>query len=127
MGIVFRALCIWLLFMMYTIFLALRLDEKVLWNWFIVFIPLYLLDGVIFVYVIINAVQRRRSFRSSCGFSFVCYAGSSVTFLIFKILLCLKLENVVKYGSYVPAIPGWTTIALLCVNFMYYIAKTLRR
>lgn len=127
MGFVFKSLCVWLLLMMFTIFLALRLDEKVLWNWFIIFIPLWLLDGVLFVYVIINAVKRWRSLGHSCGVSLVCYMASSVAFLLFQLLLCLRLEQVVVMSAYIPAVPGWITLILVTSDCLYHLYKSTRR
>jgi cell division protein FtsW (lipid II flippase) len=127
MGFVFKSLCVWLLLMMFTIFLALRLDEKVLWNWFIIFIPLWLLDGVLFVYVIINAVKRWRSLGNSCGVSFVCYMASSVAFLLFQLLLCLRLEQVVVMSAYIPAVLGWITLTLVTSDCLYHLYKSTRR
>ena len=47
----FRALATWICLFLFLVFLTLRLDDKILWSWYIVFIPLWILDAAIFYHV----------------------------------------------------------------------------
>ena len=47
MAVIHRALCTWFVVQIFLILLVLRLDERVRWSWFIVFIPIFLQDAVL--------------------------------------------------------------------------------
>ncbi|KAK6960350.1 transmembrane protein 60, partial [Biomphalaria glabrata] len=52
MSVVPKALFTWFLILVFFILLVLRVDEKVEWNWFIIFIPLWLLDASVLTFII---------------------------------------------------------------------------
>jgi hypothetical protein len=54
----YRALVAWFFLLVSVVFLVVRPDEKVSWNWFIVFVPLWLLDTLMLVYVANFMVRR---------------------------------------------------------------------
>lgn len=53
----FRALAVWICLFLFLVFLTLRLDDKIVWSWYIVFIPLWILDAVIFYLVAALAIN----------------------------------------------------------------------
>lgn len=68
MAVLHRALCTWFVCLIFLILLALRLDKKTRWSWFIVFIPMWIYDGVLLVYLTFNMItscknggERRRT------------------------------------------------------------------
>ncbi|XP_013421441.1 transmembrane protein 185A [Lingula anatina] len=113
------------------IFLALRFDGFIMWNWVIVFIPLWILMCVAMIgvlYVIILAIilmkspdiipeQRRGNACSALGYTFLV-----IPMLIFLILLANKLEHPANYSYYVAvSLPFY--IALLALIGMTFGAK----
>jgi len=61
MAVLHRALVTWFLSLVFVILLVLRLDGRTQWNWFIVFVPLWLLDSVIVLYALVVTVAPCRS------------------------------------------------------------------
>ncbi|KAL5013874.1 hypothetical protein ScPMuIL_008144 [Solemya velum] len=109
------------------IFLALRLDNIILWSWVIVFIPIWIVMCVAMIlvlYAIILAIillkspdiipeQRRGNLSSAVGYSFLV-----IPLLIFEILLANRLDgdNHFKYSAItVPLLIS--LITLICLSF----------
>jgi hypothetical protein len=92
------------------IFLALRLDNFILWDWEVVFVPLWILlcvslvgvlysiifAGIIFRAPEVNAEQRRNSTNAAIGYTFLV-----VPILVFQVSLFLNVstESACKSGS----------------------------
>ncbi|GAB6018676.1 Transmembrane protein 60 [Chamberlinius hualienensis] len=56
MAVLHRALFTWFLLLIFMILVVLRLDEKTSWNWFIVFIPMWIFDSVLLAYVLLKLI-----------------------------------------------------------------------
>lgn len=52
MGGVHKALFTWFISLVFLILFLLRADGKVDWNWFIIFIPMWLFDAAVITYII---------------------------------------------------------------------------
>ena len=63
MAVLHRALFTWFICLMFLILLALRLDKRVRWSWFIVFIPLWLYDTILLIYLVFSMISHCRSSR----------------------------------------------------------------
>merc|ERR1719339_932069 len=61
MAVLHRAFFTWFICLMFLILLVLRLDERVRWSWFIVFIPLWLYDSILLIYLIFSMVSHCRT------------------------------------------------------------------
>ena len=66
MAVLHRALFTWFICLMFLILLVLRLDERVRWSWFIVFIPLWLYDSILLIYLIFSMVSHCRTSHDRC-------------------------------------------------------------
>jgi len=89
------------------VFLALRLDKFILWDWEVVFVPLWILlcvslvgvlysiifAGIIFRAPEVSAEQRRNSTSAAIGHTFLV-----VPILVFQVLLTNKLDGDLKIG-----------------------------
>jgi len=114
-----RALCAWFFLVMFLVVLVLRLDEKVLWSWFIVFIPMWLLDLIMIVYISIfmirhcasgNDPSRRSMLRKS-------YCIICVLFKIaLQIFICIRIEYASKMAAAFAIVPVWLLLAALTVD-----------
>lgn len=56
MAVLHRALFTWFNLLIFLILLVLRLDQRIQWNWFIVFIPMWLYDNILLIYVTFNMI-----------------------------------------------------------------------
>ena len=61
MAMLHRALFTWFLFLVFLIHLALRLDERTKWNWFIVFIPMWFYDAILIIVITIHMINDCRT------------------------------------------------------------------
>ncbi|CAL8129613.1 unnamed protein product [Orchesella dallaii] len=105
------------------IFLALRLDNYISWDWEVVFVPLWILlcvslvgvlysiifAGIIFRAPEVNAEQRRSSTSSAIGYTFLV-----IPILIFQVLLTNKLDENMNI-SYMAA------VSPLCLTYIQLI------
>lgn len=57
MAVLHRALFTWFNLLIFLILLVLRLDHRIQWNWFIVFIPMWLYDSILLIYILFNMIS----------------------------------------------------------------------
>lgn len=60
MTLVHRALFTWFIILIFCICLCLRLETRTQWNYFIVFIPLWIFDSILLIYVVIKIITKWR-------------------------------------------------------------------
>lgn len=109
------------------VFLALRLDEFILWSWEVVFVPLWIvmclsLVGVLYTIIFaailirtpeVSAQQRRASFQSALGYTFLV-----IPILIFQVLLANRLDGDIKLSYTLVASPLFISfITLIIMSF----------
>ncbi|XP_066990923.1 transmembrane protein 185B [Anabrus simplex] len=107
------------------IFLALRLDGFISWSWEVVFVPLWILMclslvGVLYTIIFagillrapeVNPQQRRTSFNSALGYTFLV-----IPILIFQVLLANKLDEDISLsyiGVVSPLFLSYSTLILM--------------
>lgn len=79
-----RALYTWFNLLIFLILLVLRLDQRTQWNWFIVFIPLWLFDLIVSVNIIINIITLFKNGR-------IDHLPREVSFFHQRVLFAYKL------------------------------------
>lgn len=109
------------------IFLALRLDGFISWSWEVVFVPLWIvmclsLVGVLYTIIFagillrtpeVTAQQRRASFQSALGYTFLV-----IPILIFQVLLANKLDEEIKMAFIVVVSPLFVSfVTLILMSF----------
>lgn len=116
MALLHRALFTWFMFLVFFILLVLRLDSKVSWNWFLIFIPLWLFNTVVLIYILFNMTvhckngymyDRNELSMKRKGW-FLC---SILLKLCFEVLLCIKLEYFSDMELYYVMVPLWILLA----------------
>ncbi|CAL1548096.1 unnamed protein product [Lymnaea stagnalis] len=130
MAAVHKALFTWFIILVFFIIFVLRADGKVECNWFLIFIPMWLFDGAVITYIIVNIIMHFRSaYNPNVDRNDMTkrrkYALVICTLLklVFQFLLCLRLENF-NISLYFVLIPLWTLfIAGLVDNFCVLIAR----
>lgn len=119
MAVLHRALFTWLILLVFLILLVLRLDSRTQWNWFIVFVPLWVYDSILLIYVLINMISLCKGYpeRLSVVRRKVWYIMAIILKMATQIILCLKLE----YPSWNISIifvmlPMWSLLPVLLVD-----------
>jgi len=128
MAVLHRALLSWFLGLVFLILLVLRLSERTQWNWFIVFIPMWIFDGAVMTYAGFYVFSRcRGESRQLCtSFDFrKLYFVVPVTFkLSLQILICLKLEvpswDIPLYYVFIPL---WCILLIVILTMMHHLIQ----
>lgn len=148
MAVLHRALFTWFNILIFLILLVLRLDQRIQWNWFIVFIPMWLYDNILLIYVIFNMVSHcknvrtanlrrevnqsqiifRMTIKSVCWLFFqTLYLNAVLLKLSAQILLCLKLE-IPQWNLPAKVIlsPYWVLIPALAIDTFIHLIQYSR-
>ncbi|ESO85294.1 hypothetical protein LOTGIDRAFT_195820 [Lottia gigantea] len=126
MAVMHRALFTWLTILVFLILLVLRLEYKVTWNWFLIFIPLWLFDCVVLLYITINMIRHcRRGFdRNDVSMRRKVYYMTAVLLkMTFQILLCLRFEYFNFISLYMAMIPFWVLLTVSCTDIFIGLVK----
>lgn len=130
MAVLHRALFTWFVILVFSILLVLRLDLRTQWNWFIVFIPLWIYDTILIVYVIVNIVTFCRNVHDSVwnplrnkGW----YVFGIILKMAAQIMLCLKLQYPAwKFSVYGIMIPLWILFPALIIDVFVTLLRQSR-
>ena len=122
MAIINRALFAWFTYLSFLILLVLRLDKWTKWSWFIVFIPMWLHDGILLLYSISQLIFRSQPNNRNMTSTRrkIWNLVRVILKLTAQILLCLKLDYFDLYSPtilplYYVMIPVWIVLAVtLC-------------
>jgi len=120
MAVLHRALFTWFICLMFLILLVLRLDERVRWSWFIVFIPLWLYDFILLIYLVFSMISHCRT--SHDRFPRTVMRKIWYIFLVVlqqaaQIMLCIKLENNgIDLSLFYVMIPVWIILSASTVD-----------
>ncbi|XP_055373547.1 transmembrane protein 60 [Condylostylus longicornis] len=125
MTLVHRALFTWFILLVFLILLCLRLEPKNHWNWFIVFIPLWLFDAILIIYIIIKIITKWRNLTrlKELLVSYQLYIAGVLLKIASQVMICLKLEYThLNISIFEMMIPIWvllpSTIIYVFVNLI---------
>jgi len=114
-----RALCTWFFLVLFLILLVLRLDEKILWSWFIVFIPMWLLDVIMIIYISIFMIRHCAMGNHPGGCS-VTRKSYCIVCLLFKIaiqiVMCVRVEFASSLAAAFAIVPVSLLLAALTLD-----------
>ena len=115
MAVLHRALFTWFICLMFLILLALRLDKRVRWSWFIVFIPLWLYDTMLLIYLVFSMISHCRSSRDRWEktiFRKIWNIFIVLQLIAAQIMLCIKLDdNGIEIPLFYVMIPVWLVLS----------------
>lgn len=126
MTLVHRALFTWFVTLNFVIFLSLRLELRTQWNFFFVFIPLWIFDAILLVYVIIRIITKWRNLArlKELLMGYQWYIAAVLLKIAGQTMICLKLEYPhLDIPIYVTMIPIW---ALLSTSVTYVFIQLIR-
>ena len=124
MNPILSSIIIILFLILYFSFLTVKIDQTVKWNWFLVFIPLFLLQFCLCIDSVILIIRNAYKSRRKQLFKIVLFLSSILLLFIFEILLCLKLEY---YQTQIKLtfvfIPLWVILINASVYVFRYLIK----
>lgn len=128
MAILHRALFTWFILLMFLILLCLRLESKAHWTWFIVFIPMWVFDFILLMYVVFHMISHCRNvierFRGAIIRKNIWYITAIGLKMSGQIIICIKLEYVkVNLPIYVVMSPFWILLVILVVYVFIKLMK----
>lgn len=127
MTIVHRALFTWFIVLVFCIFLCLRLDNRTNWNWFIVFIPHWLFDSILLIYVMIKIITKWRNLTrlKELLISYQWYLTAVLLKIAAQVIICLKLEYPqLELSIYVTMIPIWILLPTIIVYLLVILVRS---
>jgi len=114
-----RALCTWFFLVLFLVLLVLRLDEKVLWSWFIVFIPMWILDTIVIISISIFILRHCATGNDPSGRSMLrkSYCVACVLFKVaIQVLVCVRVEYASSMAASFTVIPVWLLLVAVTVD-----------
>lgn len=63
MGFIQRALFTWFITVAFLILLCLRLESRIMWSYFIIFIPFWFYDVILIIWMILELIKRHQHHR----------------------------------------------------------------
>uniref|UniRef100_A0A2R5LHW2 Putative membrane protein n=1 Tax=Ornithodoros turicata TaxID=34597 RepID=A0A2R5LHW2_9ACAR len=123
MAVLHKVLLTWFLFTIFFILLALRLDEKTEWNWFLVFVPMWLFDVKLMLYIAVQllSICRRRhdtppTIRRKVWCLFCLLLKTA-----FQLGVCIRLQYTAKIPWVFVALPLWIMLLSISVNILMHL------
>ncbi|XP_071489527.1 transmembrane protein 60-like [Diadema antillarum] len=117
----------WFFMLVFFIFLALHLDQKIKWNWFLIFIPLWLFDILVLLIQLLRIITHARTghdrhleMTMSTKIFFV--IGISLK-LAFQVLVCVRLELQQSLSLFFIFIPLWVILLFGSVRLAPWLNK----
>lgn len=112
-----RALFTWFILLLFFILLCLRLEGRIHWNWFLIFLPMWIYDLILSIdsvfHLFICRCRTKNLYKSKELFSFI----SVVLLIIGKTILGLHLEYKFLQLKLVHVlIPFWILLVIIIGN-----------
>nr|XP_054771133.1 transmembrane protein 60-like [Lytechinus pictus] len=121
-----KVIMTWFFTLLFLILLALRLDQNTTWNWFIIFLPLWIFDFLVLCIQLLRIVthvrtghDRHLEMTMSTKIFFVIGIGLK---LLFQVLLCVRLEYKHDLALFYVFIPLWVILIFGAVRLTPWIA-----
>lgn len=122
MALIHRSLFTWFVFLIFITLVILHFDSKIQWNWFLIFVPMWLHDFISIFYLIFYLLSY---FRNGS-----CHDDLRVMFwktwlllcvflkIIFQILLCLYLDDNRWLPLHYVMVPAWILMGAFSLNLI---------
>lgn len=115
MSLAQRVLLSWIFALMFLIMLVLKLDSKIHWNWFLIFLPVWTFDTVLILMLVVKMAGRCKSdFEPSEGERSLVrrlwYLVALLLKLAFCLFLCSRLEGLTNMWVSVVCVPLWVLL-----------------
>ncbi|KAF7990554.1 hypothetical protein HCN44_000359 [Aphidius gifuensis] len=129
MAVIHRALFTWFNLLIFLVLMVLRLDLRILWNWFIVFMPMWLYDSMLLIYIIFNMISHCKNGHDRINS--VRKMGWYMTAVLLKmstqILICSVLEAPQwNLPSKIVLLPLWILLPVLSTDVFIHLIQHSR-
>ncbi|KAJ3596813.1 hypothetical protein NHX12_003213 [Muraenolepis orangiensis] len=124
MSLVQRVLLAWVFSLVFLIMLVLKLDSKIHWNWFLIFLPVWTFDAILILMLCVrtagrckqalNPREEQQNLRRTTW-----YLAALLLKLGFCLALCSRLEKLTDIWLSVVCIPLWTLLVGALVELGY--------
>jgi len=117
-ALILRCLVTWLSLILFMIFVLLKLDKLITWNWFLIFIPMWIYDLVVILYwgLKIGLRHRNTDSRERNSAQNIWRIVSGCLKLFFELLLCIYLQYDYNLKLFYVFIPFWSLLLGLVVE-----------
>ncbi|XP_061107514.1 transmembrane protein 60 [Conger conger] len=115
MSLAQRVLLTWIFTLFFLIMLVLKLDEKVHWNWFLIFLPVWIFDAILLLMLAVKMAGRckpgydprngSQDLRKKAW-----YLAAMLLKLAFCLTLCARLEKLTEIKVTFVCIPLWALL-----------------
>ncbi|KAG7455824.1 hypothetical protein MATL_G00245140 [Megalops atlanticus] len=115
MSLAQRVLLTWIFTLVFLIMLVLKLDEKVQWNWFLIFLPVWVFDAILLLMLIVKMAGRckpgydprngSQDLRKKAW-----YLVAMLLKLAFCLTLCARLQHLTDMKLTFVCIPLWALL-----------------
>ncbi|XP_030621589.1 transmembrane protein 60 [Chanos chanos] len=124
MSLAQRVLLTWIFTLIFLIMLVLRLDEKIHWNWFLIFLPVWAFDTILLLMLVVKMAGRcKPGYDPRNGAQNmkkrVWYLVAMSLKLAFCLTLCAKLEYFSDLWVSFVCIPLWALLIGAMVDLGY--------
>ncbi|CAJ1056927.1 transmembrane protein 60 [Xyrichtys novacula] len=115
MSLAQRVLLSWIFALIFLIMLVLKLDSKIHWNWFLIFLPVWTFDTILILMVIVKMAGRcKPDFDPRDGEQGwkrrLWYLLALLLKLTFCLTLCSHLERLIEMWVTVVCVPLWVLL-----------------
>lgn len=114
-----RALFTWFILLLFFILLCLQLDGRIQWNWFLIFLPIWVYDVILLIDGLFNIIIHCKN----DNLKHIVKNKNNVLLLVIilkiiaQIMICLKLEyKILHVSMYHVLIPFWLLLPILVID-----------
>ncbi|XP_024281116.1 transmembrane protein 60 [Oncorhynchus tshawytscha] len=122
MSLAQRVLLTWIFSLIFLIMLVLKLDSKIPWNWFLIFLPVWIFDTILML-VVKMAGRCKPGYDPRGGQQNlrrrVWYLVAMLLKLGFCLTLCARLERLMEIWLSVVCVPLWALLVGAMVELGY--------
>lgn len=120
MGVVHRTIFTWFTILVFLILLVLRVDNRTQWNWFVVFIPVWIFNAILLIYAVFRTTsdcKNRADHARPQAFKNANVVLGVILMMAFEIMLCMKLEYpTMNIPLAYVMIPLWIILPILIIR-----------
>lgn len=121
-----RALFTWFILLVFLIILSLRLETRTHWNWFLIFLPMWVFDAILLIDALFHIFVICKH-----GNPLTIFKNENITLIVVallkiaaQIIICLKLEyESLQLSMYHVLIPFWILLPVLIINVTMTLIK----
>ncbi|XP_057692447.1 transmembrane protein 60-like [Corythoichthys intestinalis] len=114
MSLVQRVFLSWIFSLIFLIMLVLKLEAKVQWNWFVIFLPVWTLDAVLVLLLLVKLAGRCKADPEAReGLTLtrrLCCLAAVGLKAAFCLSLCSRLEKLTDVWLSVVCVPLWVLL-----------------